>query len=91
VGSGKRQVDSFWLPASGAFKVPDAYMTLEELHTILSQIEIGHMYFTSAHASNYLPIRGWIPEEKKQLLEGIEYVLRARDRRHLRPEHLRGL
>jgi radical SAM superfamily enzyme YgiQ (UPF0313 family) len=77
--------------ATGAFTVPDAYMMLEELHTILSKIEGGHMYFTSAHASNYLPIRGWVPEEKAQLLESIEYVLRARNPRHLRPEYLRGL
>ena len=77
--------------ASGAFTVPDAYTMLEELHTILSEIEGGHMYFTSAHASNYLPIRGWIPEEKQKLLADIEYVLRARNPRLLRPEFLRGL
>jgi radical SAM superfamily enzyme YgiQ (UPF0313 family) len=77
--------------ASGAFTVPDAYMMLQELHTILSKIEGGHMYFTSAHASNYLPIRGWIPEEKGKMLEAIEYVLHARNPMYLRPEFLRGL
>jgi radical SAM superfamily enzyme YgiQ (UPF0313 family) len=77
--------------ARGEFTCPDAYMMLEELHTILSYIEGGQMYFTSAHASNYLPIKGWLPEEKAEMLATIEHVLRARDRRHLRPEYLRGL
>jgi radical SAM superfamily enzyme YgiQ (UPF0313 family) len=77
--------------AEGAFTVPDAYTMLQELHTMLSQIEGGHMYFTSTHASNYLPIRGWIPEEKENLLQAIEYVLRAKDSSLLRPEYLRGL
>ncbi len=77
--------------ASGAFKVPGVYMQLEELHTMLSEIEGGHMYFTSMHASNYLPLRGWIPEEKAELLGTIEQVLRSRDHRYLRPEFLRGL
>lgn len=77
--------------AKGTYTVPDAYMMLQELHTMLSQIEGGHMYFTSAHASNYLPIRGWMPEEKGKLLQEIEYVLRARSSTLLRPEFLRGL
>ena len=77
--------------AKGAFTVPDAYMLLQELHTMLSEIEGGHMFFASNHASNYLPIKGWIPEEKQKMLETIEYVLRARDPWLLRPEYLRGL
>jgi radical SAM superfamily enzyme YgiQ (UPF0313 family) len=77
--------------AKGAFTVPDAYMMLQELHTMLSQIEGGHMYFASNHASNYLPIKGWIPEEKGKLLQTIEHVLRAKNSMLLRPEFLRGL
>ena len=50
-----------------------------------------HCFFSSMHASNYLAVRGWLPEERERLLEEIEAVLWARDPARLRPEFLRGL
>ena len=75
----------------GTFKVPDPYMLLEELEKMISNIEADHMYFASNHASNYLPVKGWLPEEKEKMLKAIKYVLQQKDPSMLRPEHMRAL
>jgi radical SAM superfamily enzyme YgiQ (UPF0313 family) len=75
----------------GTFKVPDPYMLLEELDVMIQNIDAEHMYFASNHASNYLPVKGWLPEEKERLLKAIEYVLRQKDPSLLRPEFMRAL
>jgi radical SAM superfamily enzyme YgiQ (UPF0313 family) len=75
----------------GTFKVPDPYMLLEELSNMISNIDADHMYFASNHASNYLPVKGWLPEEKETMLKAIEYVLQQKDPSMLRPEFMRAL
>ena len=75
----------------GTFKVPDPYMLLEELSKMISNIDADHMYFASNHASNYLPVKGWLPEEKEKMLKAIEYVLQQKDPSMLRPEFMRAL
>jgi hypothetical protein len=49
------------------------------------------VFFTSNHASNYLPIRARLPEEKEATVQLIREVVESRDRKLLRPEYLRGL
>ncbi len=75
----------------GTFKVPDPYMLLEELEKMISNIDANHIYFASNHASNYLPVKGWLPEEKEKMLKAIKYVLQQKDPSMLRPEHMRAL
>jgi len=75
----------------GTFKVPDPYMLLEELAIMIKHTNPTHMFFASNHASNYLPIKGWLPEEKEKLLKRIEHVLSQRDPSLLRPEFMRAL
>jgi radical SAM superfamily enzyme YgiQ (UPF0313 family) len=75
----------------GTFKVPDPYMLLEELEKMISNIDADHMYFASNHASNYLPVKGWLPEEKEKILKAIKYVLQQKDPSMLRPEYMRAL
>jgi len=75
----------------GTFKVPDPYMLLEELEKMISNIDAEHMYFASNHASNYLPVKGWLPEEKEKMLKAVKYVLQQKDPSMLRPEHMRAL
>jgi radical SAM superfamily enzyme YgiQ (UPF0313 family) len=75
----------------GTFKVPDPYMLLEELEKMISNIDADHMYFASNHASNYLPVKGWLPEEKEKMLKAIKYVLKHKDPSMLRPEYMRAL
>jgi radical SAM superfamily enzyme YgiQ (UPF0313 family) len=75
----------------GTFKVPDPYMLLEELDRMISNIDADHMYFASNHASNYLPVKGWLPEEKEKILKAIRHVLQQKDPSMLRPEYMRAL
>jgi len=48
-------------------------------------------FFTSNHASNYLPIRARLPQEKEETVRMIQEVIRRGDRDLLRPESLRAL
>jgi len=75
----------------GEFKVPDPYQLLEELYIMIKNINATHMFFASNHASNYLPVKAWLPDEKEKVLKAIEQVLSRRDPSQLRPEYLRAL
>ena len=75
----------------GTFVVPDPYMLLEELYIMIKNIEVERMYFASNHASNYLPVKAWLPDEKEKTLKAIEHVLARRDPSMLRPEFMRAL
>lgn len=75
----------------GTFEVPNPYMLLEELYIMIDNIDAEHLYFASNHASNYLPVKGWLPEQKKGLLHAIRHVLEQKDPSMLRPEYMRAL
>ncbi len=75
----------------GEFKVPDPYQLLEELYIMIKNTNVTHMFFASNHASNYLPVKAWLPDEKEKVLKAIEQVLNRRDPSQLRPEYLRAL
>jgi radical SAM superfamily enzyme YgiQ (UPF0313 family) len=75
----------------GTFKVPDPYQLLEELYILIKNTNVTHMFFASNHASNYLPVKAWLPEEKDKVLNAIQQVLNRRDPSLLRPEYMRAL
>lgn len=50
---------------SGRFVLPDAFGYLQELKIMIERSNFTNCFFTSNHASNYLPIRIRLPEEKK--------------------------
>ncbi|MCS7280057.1 MAG: radical SAM protein [Desulfobacterota bacterium] len=75
----------------GKFKLPDRYKLLEELYTMVENINVKRTFFASNHASNYLALKGWLPEEKEKMLQAIRYVLSTKDPSFLRPEYLRAL
>jgi hypothetical protein len=66
-------------------------MLLEELAVMIKNTNVTHTYFASNHASNYLPVKAWLPEEKEKTLRAIEHVLKQRDPSLLRPEFMRAL
>jgi radical SAM superfamily enzyme YgiQ (UPF0313 family) len=76
---------------NGTFQVPDPYMLLEELATMIEHTNVTHGFFASNHASNYLPVKVWLPEEKDRALRAIRHVLDRKDPSLLRPEFLRAL
>lgn len=75
----------------GAFQAPDPYMLLEELAIMIQNTNVTHSFFASNHASNYLPIKVWLPEDKERAIQAINRVLSRRDPALLRPESLRAL
>jgi len=76
---------------AGRFVMPDKFGFIRELYLMIAHSTFTHCLFTSNHASNYLPIRAYLPREKERILKTIGSVLNQKDSRLLRPEHLRGL
>ena len=76
---------------AGRFKLPSPFQLLEELGTIIAQANFSRCYFTSNHASNYLPIKARLPKDKEAVVNLIRKVISSKDTSHLRPEFLRGL
>jgi len=67
------------------------FQSLEELESIIENSSFTNCFFSSMHASNYLAVRGKLPEDKERMLKQLEKVLATRDASLLRPEFLRGL
>ncbi|MBW2631178.1 MAG: radical SAM protein [Deltaproteobacteria bacterium] len=76
---------------SGRFELPDKFGFLEELGIMVANSDFTNCFFTSNHASNYLPIRARMPQEKGETVELIQHVIKSSNRKMLRPEYLRGL
>lgn len=75
----------------GKFEMPDTFGFLEELGVIIGQSQLTNCFFTSNHASNYLPLRLRLPKDKEKAVEMIRQIVESRNDRVLRPEYLRGL
>lgn len=70
--------------------VIDPLDVLQELHVLLTNIETSRpVLFRANHASNYLSLRGNLPENKEQMLGFISDTLQ--NPAWLKSEHLRGL
>jgi radical SAM superfamily enzyme YgiQ (UPF0313 family) len=75
----------------GEFHSISPFQSLEELKIIIENSSFTDCFFSSMHASNYLSVRGRLPQNKEKMLKEIEAVLATRDSSLLRPEFLRGL
>ncbi len=76
----------------GKFKLPEKFGLLEELKTIIENMRLtSRCFFTSNHASNYLPLRAVLPDEQSEILALLGEVLRKKDERLLKPEYMRAL
>ena len=75
----------------GEFQLISPMQSLQELQWIIQNSKFTHCFFSSMHASNYLSLRGTLPEDKEKMLHQLDYVLRSADNSLLRPEYMRGL
>lgn len=75
--------------AAGRFQLPDASEMLRELRVMMAHTELSGGLFHANHASNYLPIRARLPEEKEKALSLIDAAIAGRV--SLKPEYLRAL
>jgi radical SAM superfamily enzyme YgiQ (UPF0313 family) len=73
----------------GEFELITPEEMLEELGIMIASTHLSNGSFHANHASNYLPIRAKLPEEKEKTLELISQALNGKVT--LRPEHMRGL
>jgi coproporphyrinogen III oxidase-like Fe-S oxidoreductase len=65
---------------AGRFEVCSADHVLEECRMLVELLDVDPLHFTSNHASNYLPLKGGLPEDKEKFLEMIDQALAGKIR-----------
>ena len=73
----------------GRFELIEPEEMLRELGIIIAHTNLTRGLFHANHASNYLPIRARLPQDKEETLQLIESALAGKVQ--LRPEHMRAL
>lgn len=76
---------------SGKLVLPTPFELIGELETMIANCRFTNCFFASNHASNYLPLRIRMPQEKDRALLLIREVLEKKDPVLLRPEYMRAL
>lgn len=71
------------------FELLDADEILEEIKIILMNCDCPGSVFRANHASNYLPLKGVLNEDKEDLIRKIDDALAGKQ--GLKPEWMRGL
>lgn len=75
----------------GEFELPGPFEILDEMRIMIEHLNVEGTEFRSNHASNYLPIKGRLPDDKEKMLKLINDMIAKEDRRYLRPDYLRAL
>ncbi len=65
---------------AGRFEVCSADHVLEECRLLIEHLDVAPLHFTSNHASNYLPLKGGLPEDKEKFLDMIDQALAGKIR-----------
>ena len=74
---------------NGSFEVLDAVESLQETRDLVAGLDYEGLHFTSDHASNYLPIKGTLRQDREKLLELLDGAISGSIR--IRSEWARGL
>ncbi len=74
---------------AGRFELLGSREMLAELRTMFAHTELSNGLFHANHASNYLPVRAKLPEDKERTIELIDSALEGKV--SLKPEFLRAL
>lgn len=72
----------------GDFELPDERGFLIEMKEMITHTNLSCGLFSSNHASNYLPMRVWLPKGKQEALDLIDAALRGEI--GLKPEWMRA-
>lgn len=75
----------------GTFQLLTPLESLTEIHTLLKHLNVTHCVFRSNHASNYLPLRATLPNDRDELLKTLSNIIETNAFGRLRPEGWRGL
>lgn len=76
---------------SGSLKLISPLETLVELRTVIAQADFTDCFFASNHASNYMPLRIKLPEQKADALRLLDNIITYPQKHNLKPEFLRAL
>ncbi len=74
---------------AGRFELLGAPEMLSELRTMFARTELSNGLFHANHASNYLPVRAKLPEDKEKTIQLLDSALEGTV--SLKPEFLRAL
>ena len=75
----------------GELTLQTPFESLLEVRELVRQIELSGLHYTSNHASNYLPIKGTLKEDREKILAQLDEVLQSQDTSRLRGDYLRGI
>ena len=56
---------------SGAFHECTFRQLLDEQELLLSRLELEECYCFASHPSNVMPMQGWLPKHKQDMLEAV--------------------
>ena len=65
---------------AGRFQVCSPDHILEECRLLIEHLNVNPLHFTSNHASNYLPLKGSLPEDREKFLSLIDQALEGKIR-----------
>lgn len=65
---------------AGRFTVCSPDHILEECRMLIEHLDVAPLHFTSNHASNYLPLKGGLPEDREKFLSLIDQALAGKIR-----------
>lgn len=74
----------------GRFTPISPLQTLVELKTIIEKSSFTNCFFTANHASNYLPMRVRLPQQKDEAIKLLDDIITKQDTSRLRPQFLRA-
>ena len=74
---------------AGRFQPITPMDSLREARLLIEKLEVDPLHFTCDHASNYVPLKGSLPEDREDFLARLDRALESGD--GMRPEWLRGL
>ena len=73
------------------FELPNQHQLFVELHQFIAELDLTSTVFRSDHASNYLPLKGVLGQDKSELLSQLEVAINRPNSIPLRQEWQRGL
>jgi len=76
---------------AGEFQECTGREIAEETRLLMENLQVDGAEFLSDHISNYLPLYGRLPEDKKRMLAAIEEALAVPDNPVLEPRTIRSL
>ena len=73
----------------GRFQLITPREYLEETRALVEGLNYGPFHFTSNHASNYVPLKGTLPDDREKFLAAIDSALGGKSK--IRSEFYRAL